>query len=140
MPFRPRARRSLRRRATLGFYYVLMAVFIAVGFGYVYYFPAALIPFIVCLFFLGIGGASFCVFTLWLPEQYPTECRASAFAFATSFGRFLAAGITFIVGAGVARMDPSASRSPSRRWPLSQDVPASLRRGNQGTSRCPIKP
>jgi hypothetical protein len=37
-----------------------------------------------------------------LPEQYTTECRASAFAFATSFGRFVAAGITFLVGAGVA--------------------------------------
>ena len=57
-----------------------------------------------CLFFLGIGGANFAVYTLWLPEQYRTECRGSAFAFATSFGRFLAAGITFLVGAGVARM------------------------------------
>jgi nitrate/nitrite transporter NarK len=55
-----------------------------------------------CLFFLGVGGASFCVYTIWLPEQYPTECRASAFAFATAFGRFLAAGITFLVGAGVS--------------------------------------
>lgn len=90
------------RRAALGFFYALMAVFIAAGFGYVFYLPAALLPFIVCLFFLGIGGASFCVFTLWLPEQYPTECRASAFAFATSSGRFLAAGATFVVGAGVA--------------------------------------
>ncbi len=56
-----------------------------------------------CLFFLGVGGASFCVYTLWLPEQYSTECRASAFAFATSSGRFLAAGVTFLVGAGVSR-------------------------------------
>jgi nitrate/nitrite transporter NarK len=57
----------------------------------------------VCLFFLGIGGANFAMYTLWLPEQYPTECRASAFAFATSVGRFAGAGITFLVGAGVAR-------------------------------------
>jgi hypothetical protein len=57
---------------------------------------------VTCLFFLGIGGASFCVYTLWLPEQYGTECRASAFAFATSSGRFLAAGATFLVGAGVS--------------------------------------
>jgi MFS family permease len=90
------------RRGALGCFYALMAVFIAVGFGYAFYLPAALVPFIVCLFFLGVGGASFCVFTLWLPEQYGTECRASAFAFATSSGRFLAAGVTFIVGAGVA--------------------------------------
>ena len=91
------------RRGALAFYYTLMGIFVAAGFGYVFYLPAALLPFIVCLFFLGVGGASFCVFTLWLPEQYRTECRASAFAFATSFGRFLAAGITFVVGAGVAR-------------------------------------
>jgi hypothetical protein len=43
------------------------------------------------------------MYTLWLPEQYPTECRASAFAFTTSIGRFAGAGITFLVGAGVAR-------------------------------------
>ena len=33
--------------------------------------------------------------------QYRTECRASAFAFITSVGRFAGAGITFLVGAGV---------------------------------------
>ena len=54
-----------------------------------------------CLFLLGIGGANFAMYTLWLPEQYSTECRASAFAFATSVGRFVGAGITFLVGAGV---------------------------------------
>ena len=57
--------------------------------------------FFVCLFFLGLGGANFAVYTLWLPEQYPTECRASAFAFSTSFARFGGAGITFLVGSGV---------------------------------------
>ncbi len=92
------------RRGALAFFFVLMAVFIALGFGYVFYLAhAPLMPFILCLFFLGIGGASFCVFTVWLPEQYRTECRASAFAFATSFGRFLAAGATFAVGAGISR-------------------------------------
>ena len=54
------------------------------------------------LFFVGIGGANFAVYTLWLPEQYPTECRGSAFAFATSVGRFVGAGFTFLVGAGVS--------------------------------------
>jgi MFS family permease len=91
------------RRSTLAFFYALMAAFILFGFGYVFYLPRhALSWFMVCLFFLGVGGASFCVFTVWLPEQYPTECRASAFAFATSFGRFIAAGATFAVGAAVA--------------------------------------
>ena len=38
------------------------------------------------LFFLGIGGGNFAMYTLWLPEQYRTECRASAFGFVTSVG------------------------------------------------------
>lgn len=93
------------RRITLGLYFLLMFLCISVGFGYLFYLPEhALGWFLVCLFFLGIGGANFAVYTLWLPEQYPTECRGSAFAFATSFGRFVAAGVTFLVGAGVARM------------------------------------
>jgi MFS family permease len=90
------------RRGALGSYFILMAVMVALTFGKVYYFgPAALPWFFVCLFLLGFGGANFAVYTLWLPEQYPTECRASAFAFCTSFARFGGAGITFLVGAGV---------------------------------------
>jgi MFS family permease len=91
------------RRFTLGIYFALMAVFIWLGFGYVFYLATnALTTFMICLFFLGVGGANFAMYTLWLPEQYPTECRASAFAFATSIGRFVGAGITFLVGAGVS--------------------------------------
>jgi MFS family permease len=92
------------RRGALAMFYGLMAISIALAFGWAFYLQKdALVTFIVCLFFLGIGGASFCVYTLWLPEQYRTECRASAFAFATSSGRFVAAGVTFLVGAGVSR-------------------------------------
>jgi MFS family permease len=92
----------LGRRVTLGFYFALMMVFIAVAFGYVFYWKTGALPwFMVCLFFLGLGGANFAMYTLWLPEQYRTECRASAFAFSTSAGRFVGAGITFLVGAGV---------------------------------------
>ena len=91
------------RRATLALYYVCMMLSIALGFGYAFYLPAhALKWFLVCLFFLGVGGANFAMYTLWLPEQYPTECRGSAFAFATSVGRFFGAGFTFLVGASVA--------------------------------------
>jgi MFS family permease len=91
------------RRLTLAIYFALMAAFISLGFGYAYYLEAhTLFWFMICLFFLGIGGANFAMYTLWLPEQYPTECRASAFAFATSVGRFAGAGITFLVGAGVS--------------------------------------
>jgi MFS family permease len=90
------------RRGALAFYFTLMLVFITLTFGKVFYMgPAALPWFFVCLFFLGLGGANFAVYTLWLPEQYPTECRASAFAFSTSVARFGGAAITFLVGAGV---------------------------------------
>jgi len=92
----------LGRRGALGFFFSMMAVFIALTFGKIFYIgPTALPWFFVCLFFLGFGGANFSVYTLWLPEQYPTECRASAFAFSTSFARFGGAGITFLVGAGI---------------------------------------
>jgi MFS family permease len=95
---------KLGRRGAMGFFFALMMVFIAVTFGEVFYLKdTALLWFLVCLFFLGLGGANFAVYTLWLPEQYPTECRASAFAFSTSFARFGGAGITFLVGAGVQR-------------------------------------
>lgn len=92
----------LGRRGALGFYFALMLLFISLTFGKVFYMGASGLPvFFVCLFFLGLGGANFAVYTLWLPEQYPTECRASAFAFSTSFARFGGAAITFLVGAGV---------------------------------------
>jgi MFS family permease len=92
----------LGRRGALAVYFGLMLIFIALTFGKLFYVGSGALPwFFVCLFFLGFGGANFAVYTLWLPEQYPTECRASAFAFATSFARFGGAGITFLVGAGV---------------------------------------
>jgi MFS family permease len=98
----PTLAEALGRRLTLGLYFVVMFVSVAGGFGYIFYLPHALTPFMAVLFFLGIGGANFAMYTLWLPEQYSTECRASAFAFATSVGRFAGAGITFLVGAGVS--------------------------------------
>ena len=94
----------LGRRGALGFFFALMMVFIALTFGEVFYLGTSALPwFFVCLFFLGLGGANFAVYTLWLPEQYPTECRASAFAFSTSFARFGGAAITFLVGNGIQR-------------------------------------
>ena len=98
----PTLAESWGRRLTLEAYFVMMFVSIAVGFGYLFYMPHALGTFFFVLFFLCLGGANFAMYTLWLPEQYTTECRASAFAFATSVGRFAGAGITFLVGAGVA--------------------------------------
>ena len=98
----PTLAEALGRRLTLGLYFVIMCFSIAVGFGYVFYLASNALPwFMTMLFVLGVGGANFAMYTLWLPEQYSTECRASAFAFATSVGRFAGAGITFLVGAGV---------------------------------------
>jgi MFS family permease len=91
------------RRKTLAIYFVIMAVSIGGSFGWAFYLPGdAMKAFFVGMFFLGIGGANFAMYTLWLPEQYPTTCRGSAFAFATSVGRFIGAGFSFMVGAGVA--------------------------------------
>jgi hypothetical protein len=62
----------------------------------------ALTAFFVLIFFLGIGGANFAIYTLWLPEQYSTDCRASAIAFVSSVGRFVGVPMVFLVGAGIA--------------------------------------
>ena len=92
----------LGRRITLAIFYALMSASIWLAFAHVFYLEMNAIGwFIVCSFLLGLGGANFIVYSFWLPEQYETECRASAFAFTTNFGRFAAAGFTFLVGAGV---------------------------------------
>jgi len=89
------------RRIALGFFFIMMFIFIAFGFGRAFYFEQnALAWFMGCLFFLGIGGANFAVYSLWIPEQYSTQCRVTAFAL-TNIGRFAAAGVSFLVGAGV---------------------------------------
>ncbi|MGB9225644.1 hypothetical protein [Mycobacterium sp.] len=36
-----------------------------------------------------------------MPEQFETRVRATAFAFCTSFGRFVGAGVNFLLGAAV---------------------------------------
>lgn len=90
------------RRTTLGIFFALMLIFLSLAFGYVFYLPMnALGWFMLCTFFLGLGGANFVVYSFWIPEQYPTECRVSAFAFTTNIGRFAGAGLTFLVGAGI---------------------------------------
>jgi MFS family permease len=96
----------LGRRGALAVFFSLMLIFIMVAFGYVFYMgTGALGWFLVCTFFLGLGGGSFAVYSFWIPEQYATECRASAFAFTTSVGRFAGAALTFLVGAGIRHFD-----------------------------------
>jgi len=92
------------RKNTLAVYFAIMAVTIPLAFGWAFYLENGLVPFIVVLFFLGFGGGNFAVFALWLPEQYDTRVRATAFAFATSFGRFIGAGVNFLLGSAVLQM------------------------------------
>lgn len=99
----PLAERVGRKR-TLTFYFLGMAICIVLSFGWAFYLPQGLHPFIAVLFFLGFFGGNFAIFSLWLPEQYGTTVRATAFSFTTSFGRFIAAGFNFGVGALVSRM------------------------------------
>jgi MFS family permease len=91
----------LGRRKAMGVYFVSLGVAVAIAFGYVFYLPSALTGFFVLIFFLGIGGANFAMYTLWLPEQYSTECRASAIAFVSSVGRFVGVAMVFLVGAAI---------------------------------------
>ena len=87
------------RRKTLALYFCGMALCIVLAFGWAFHLPQGLQPFLIVLFFLGLAGGNFAMYSLWLPEQYPTEIRASAFAFCTSFGRFLGAGANFAIAA-----------------------------------------
>jgi MFS family permease len=90
------------RRATLALFFLGMAACIGLSFGWFFYsahdavrlFIGSLIP-------LGFFGGNFAIYSLWLPEQYSTAVRATAFAFVTSFGRFIGAGVNFLIGAGV---------------------------------------
>ena len=94
---------SLGRRLTMGLFFGLMGLSIVIAFGSVFYMTEqALTWFFVCIFFLGLGGANFAMYTLWLPEQYTTDCRASAIAFVSSVGRFVGVGMVFLLGAGIA--------------------------------------
>ena len=91
----------LGRKSTLAIYFMGMSAFIWLSFGWAFYLENGLTTFVLCLFFLGFFGGNFTLFSLWLPEQYETSVRATAFAFATSFGRFIGAGVNFMIGAMV---------------------------------------
>lgn len=100
----PALAERIGRKRTLAMYFAGMAVTIPSLFGWAFYLEQGLTPFIAGLFFLGFFGGNFAVFSLWLPELYDTRVRATAFAFATSFGRFVGAGINFLIGSAVLRM------------------------------------
>src|SRR5262249_47298613 len=90
------------RKKTLAGYFIMMAASITLAFGWALYLPDGLVPFLIILFFLGIAGGNFTMFSLWLPEQYTTVMRATAFAFCTSFGRFIGAAANFAIAGLIA--------------------------------------
>jgi MFS family permease len=94
----------LGRKGALAIYFAGMGVSILLSFGWAFYVEHGLYLFIGLLFVLGFFGGNFTIFSLWLPEQYGTSVRATAFAFATSFGRFIGAGVNFVLGALVRHM------------------------------------
>ena len=92
----------LGRRRGMALFFAILGLSVVVAFGQVFYLGASALKwFFVCIFFLGLGGANFAMYTLWLPEQYTTDCRASAIAFISSVGRFVGIAMVFLVGAGV---------------------------------------
>jgi MFS family permease len=89
------------RRHALAATFLLMIVGIAGGFGWAYY-QNSMLLFFAFIPILGLGGADFALFTIWLPEQFPTDVRATAFAFCTTMSRFVAAAGTFLIGYAIA--------------------------------------
>ena len=97
----PKLAEAIGRAKAMGLYFVSLGVAVAIAFGYVFYQPAPLTEFFVMILFLGFGGANFALYTLWLPEQYGTACRASAIAFISSVGRFVGVAMVFLVGGAI---------------------------------------
>jgi MFS family permease len=90
----------LGRRRALGLLFGLMILGTVGAYGVAYPIHSIGLMF-VFLPVLGLGGANFAVFTIWLPEQYPTRMRATAFALTTTLSRWVAAAGTFLIGYGI---------------------------------------
>ena len=91
------------RPKTMALALTILGVSATFGFGYVFYLPGNVLTlFFVTVFFMGLGGANFATYTLWLPELYATECRASAIGFISSVGRFVGVALVFLLSAGIS--------------------------------------
>jgi MFS family permease len=107
------------RKKLLAAYFVIGGLTVAVGFGVFFHAApvAALWLFIATLPLMGIGtNSDFAVFTLWLPELYPTRLRATGFAFGTSAGRFLGALGPFVVGNLIAHYNNLGTGVATTAW------------------------
>ena len=90
------------RRGAMAMYMSLLCVTTGVAFGWAFFLEVnALQIFFVMTFLLGIAGANFAMYTLWLPELYDTSCRATGMGFISSIGRFVGVGMVFLIAAGV---------------------------------------
>lgn len=96
----PRVAGRMGRRGALATLFGLMIIGTVGAYGIAYPMHSIGLTF-AFLPILGLGGASFAVFTIWLPEQYPTRMRATAFAFTTTLSRWVAAAGTFLIGYGI---------------------------------------
>lgn len=94
----------LGRKKTQAIYFSGMLLGIVLAFGWAFYLPSGLVPFFSILVLLGLSGGNFAMYNIWLPELYETKVRATAFAFAVSFGRFVAAGVNFVLAAAIKEM------------------------------------
>ena len=90
------------RRVAMAIYLSLLCVTTAIAFGWAFFLQVnALQTFFVMTFLLGVAGANFAMYTLWLPELYDTSCRGSGMGFISSIGRFVGVGMVFLIAAGV---------------------------------------
>lgn len=88
--------KKIGRKLTLTAFMVLMVIGLVTAFG-IAYTSNNLILFLPLLILLGIGGADFSVFSLWVPEIYLTEARAGGFAVITALGRYAGTGLVFVI-------------------------------------------
>jgi MFS family permease len=91
------------RRVAMGIYMSLLTVTTALAFGWAFFIMGAnaLPIFFVMTLLLGLAGANFAMYTLWLPELYETSSRGSGMGFISSIGRFVGVGMVFLIAAGV---------------------------------------
>ena len=91
------------RRVAMAMFMSLLTVTTAVAFGWAFFImgPNALQIFFIMTFFLGLAGANFAMYTLWLPELFETSSRGSGMGFISSIGRFVGVGMVFLIAAGV---------------------------------------
>ena len=92
------------RRVAMAIFMSLLTVTTAVAFGWAFFVmgPNALPIFFGMTLLLGLAGANFAMYTLWLPELFETSSRGSGMGFISSIGRFVGVGMVFLIAAGVS--------------------------------------